>query len=680
MSLLHKAYAVFTEDASATQSIVCGRIACGRAIMPGEPRHSMGNQNANGLSKIVCGECRTHYLGLPTTIRRKNVAEATVVTASAAQDIRRSVNNARNRGATNSERRVTPIPAHQLEGGPSSGPFYSPVMPPPGFPRVAIPSSWGGASNFAPPGSQHSGYGSAKGYSDAHQHYPAQRELWAKKAYSGSPGETISIIMQVLHDIPGKFKKGAVVQNLSEGKSIPANSTPPYIIHVVMSIMKPLLANTTEGFKFNWTHLVVRDVHSWTNLAQEDKNHPYYYDRCLVTPSTKSKDRTKVFKRPKNPFFVALVIPFDQWDQYLTYAETVDVETEKQALSSRATATGRANSGVRSCRTTDSAWEDGVLKDSLESSDLELSAANKRQRRSTSISAPSTPPPSKKRIVPPEYVSPDRSKVWQALAIGGSSAIVHTPMTSERVEFFPLAECDLHKLLQSTEFSGGQFLTCDAQYAAQGSLTVEFRTSLGHGTFKTAHLGHLSLIHLPAQGLGRTRNTRVAAKRLYRSRSEKEGSPSDLIVRRFPAADEYARTLREANLLFWGVSIMTFTYSFINHFATQTDKELPFDIPSLRFVHAGVAVSHDHVTGNNIANTTSIRRTYILEELIDTDDSNEFVKYIHSGSAAPHLQPDDPLYDIAQFSHNMSNITKLEAQSFSPTYKVQKLYLQIRKS
>ena len=74
----------------------------------------------------------------------------------------------------------------------------------------------------------------------------------------------------------------------------------------------------------------------------------------------------------------------------------------------------------------------------------------------------------------------------------------------------------------------------------------------------------------------------------------------------------------------------------------------PFDIPELRFVYAGVAVSHDQVLGNNTANTSSVRRTYLLEELIDTEDEN-FVKFVHNGNALPLLEPEDPLYEIAQF-------------------------------
>ncbi|KAJ7214556.1 kinase-like domain-containing protein, partial [Mycena pura] len=106
--------------------------------------------------------------------------------------------------------------------------------------------------------------------------------------------------------------------------------------------------------------------------------------------------------------------------------------------------------------------------------------------------------------------------------------------------------------------------------------------------------------------------------------------------------------LQEANLLYWASSLMGFTYSFINYFISKAVGKPPFDIPELRFVYAGVAVSHDQVLGNNTANTSSVRRTYLLEELIDTE-AEDFVKFVHNGNALPLLEPEDPLYEIAQF-------------------------------
>ncbi|KAJ6474356.1 hypothetical protein C8R45DRAFT_834944, partial [Mycena sanguinolenta] len=147
---------------------------------------------------------------------------------------------------------------------------------------------------------------------------------------------------------------------------------------------------------------------------------------------------------------------------------------------------------------------------------------------------------------------------------------------------------------------------------------------IGIGTFKTAHIGRLSLIHLPKQGLGTVPNELVAVKRMYRRRTQ-NATTGNWVTSRFPPADEHAMAIQEANLLYWASSIMDFTYSFIHLFLSSTDEEPPFTIPQLRFVHAGVAVSHDQVAGTNLSNTSSIRRTYLVEEFID-EESDGFVK------------------------------------------------------
>jgi hypothetical protein len=56
-----------------------------------------------------------------------------------------------------------------------------------------------------------SGYKLANGYSAAHTVYESHRAAWAKKAYQGNLAETISILMQVLHEVSGK-PKGIIVK------------------------------------------------------------------------------------------------------------------------------------------------------------------------------------------------------------------------------------------------------------------------------------------------------------------------------------------------------------------------------------------------------------------------------------------------------------------------------------
>ncbi|KAF7349569.1 Alpha-type protein kinase domain-containing protein [Mycena sanguinolenta] len=206
---------------------------------------------------------------------------------------------------------------------------------------------------------------------------------------------------------------------------------------------------------------------------------------------------------------------------------------------------------------------------------------------------------------------------------------------------------------RSTSFLGSddaeitQFFTCDLARALQGSIIVEFSTNLGIGTFKSAHRGRLTLTHLPAQGLGTTPNELVAVKRMYRRRSNNVAAEKSVVTRYTPT-DEYAKTVEEANLLYWASSLMEFTYSAIDHFLSEASTHPPFEIPQLRFVRAGVAVCHDQVTGSNINNSSSIKRTYLVEEFIE-GGSDTFVKFVHNGDANPLLDAGEELYHIAEF-------------------------------
>ncbi|KAJ7769211.1 hypothetical protein DFH07DRAFT_736144 [Mycena maculata] len=134
---------------------------------------------------------------------------------------------------------------------------------------------------------------------------------------------------------------------------------------------------------------------------------------------------------------------------------------------------------------------------------------------------------------------------------------------------------------------------------------------------------------------------------MYKTRTNKT-DPKSSVITCYSPADEYAYTLQEANLLYWGSSLLGFTYLFIHHFISQASEKSAFVIPELCIVDAGVAVSRDQASRNNVANTSSLRRTYLVEELINTD-SEDFVKFVHNGNAVPLLAPEDLLYDIAQF-------------------------------
>jgi hypothetical protein len=110
-------------------------------------------------------------------------------------------------------------------------------------------------------------------------------------------------------------------------------------------------------------------------------------------------------------------------------------------------------------------------------------------------------------------------------------------------------------------------------------------------TFKTAQPAFLTLFHLAASGPGMHPNKCVPKVEAW------------VINRRMPEG-EHRRIIMEANVLFWATSIMAFT--FIPHFIDNTMHALPFVVPKVRFVHAGIAIVHDQVAGP-VTNKSSVR-------------------------------------------------------------------------
>ncbi|KAJ7146838.1 hypothetical protein C8R44DRAFT_600608, partial [Mycena epipterygia] len=174
---------------------------------------------------------------------------------------------------------------------------------------------------------------------------------------------------------------------------------------------------------------------------------------------------------------------------------------------------------------------------------------------------------------------------------------------------------------------------------------------LGIGMFKTAHPGHLSLVHLFADGIGTSPNEYIAVKRMYVQRSQRtEANPTGFVIGRLTAVDEFRKTLMEANVLLWATSIIRFTYSFIHHFIANSSHPPPFEIPEVRFVHGGVAVVYEQLNGPIVHGKSTICRSYLLEEVID-EQTDGFHKFINNGDAmpVPHITTNPALSALAEF-------------------------------
>ncbi|KAJ6459611.1 hypothetical protein C8R45DRAFT_1109479 [Mycena sanguinolenta] len=375
----------------------------------------------------------------------------------------------------------------------------------------------------------------------------------------------------------------------------------------------------------DWGRAVLREIAHRVDLGEEPPHDPYFHERC-ITGKPKGKDGVKTFKKPSKAFELALL------DDMKALQPSFD--SEDRSYSGSESSSSNARPAVRGYGLNTARFDN--------QGSVSTRGSSKRERSS---SVPKTPPQSKRRAVQ-IYQSPNREKLSNALLEGGSSnsqLCEQARTLSEQIEFFRITEHPLQELVLSVKCQG---FTCSLQDAAQGSLILESGKFLGIGTFKTASLGYLTLIHLGANGVGTKPAKCVAAKRMYVRRAKPtESNSNGWVMNRLMPTDEYRKTLMEANILPWANSMMRFTYSFIDHFIQISPLTPPFEIPHVRFVHAGVAVQ---LSGSVVPASSTIWRSYLIKEFID-EGQDGFHKFLNNGSAVPLLSKDNSVSALAEF-------------------------------
>ena len=113
--------------------------------------------------------------------------------------------------------------------------------------------------------------------------------------------------------------------------------------------------------------------------------------------------------------------------------------------------------------------------------------------------------------------------------------------------------------------------------------------------------------------------------------------------------DESQRLYREANILYWAITLLDLVYDYIDECITAAEHPPPFNIPRLRFVEAGLLFVHtDRSNGPQApggSRSGTVGMTYLAEEIIH----GEFFKYIHNGNASPRQFTDPDASEIAKF-------------------------------
>ncbi|KAG0709186.1 hypothetical protein DFH29DRAFT_870203 [Suillus ampliporus] len=455
-------------------------------------------------------------------------------------------------------------------------------------PDIAVPSSWGNTNAGQPGYSWGNTNAGQPGYSVNHVQYGAERECWAKQAYAVPPAETISLEVSAVRE-GGNRRKGArgiPFGNICEGKKdVDARIDAPGLIALALDTIWPKIQAFAGGFPWRQDQFIIRDG-GWVDLSNHPPRQPYFYSQC---------SRAMTFK-PKQ-FLLYVVVPTAQWEDYETWLDKA--EEERFSTHSRsAPSVKEVHSSLHSSAAADSSTVSSSEAPSSEVLfEVPSQAPVKRQFLHEITSVPSSPPLKKAAPAKVAFRSPDREQLREVLKSGGTANIDVQQMLTvqhEIIEFFPVPTRPLSVILKDPQLHAA--FRMDTELGHSGQLTVQTSTNdmLGTGGFKTAHPGFLTLFSAP-------------------------------------------ETLLEANVLYWARALLTFSYEYIDHCVSNTSEPPPFHIPRLRFVEAGLALSHDQVQpGHKSKSLTRMPQAgYLVEELI-TDD---FLKYIHNMDCNPMLDP-----------------------------------------
>ena len=160
------------------------------------------------------------------------------------------------------------------------------------------------------------------------------------------------------------------------------------------------------------------------------------------------------------------------------------------------------------------------------------------------------------------------------------------------------------------------------------------------GAFKIAHFGHTDI---PLFG----NSTQVCIKQTF---STSEYSKKHVV---YQGQTQATNLSVELNCLGWASALMDLVYKFMKKEECVRGSP-PFEVPQMRYVQAGLAISNDAEGRQN---------AYLLEEFINSDDPGWFVKYLNNNSAKPRKFKDEKLSIRAEFLSFSQHVQFIETGS-----------------
>ncbi|KAG2739151.1 hypothetical protein P692DRAFT_20756559 [Suillus brevipes Sb2] len=622
----------FTEDAFAKEDRLCQRPACGANIAKGDPCFYVATIEHGKPGCYVCGPCHERYQKKSATSVRPAVRPTPGFASG---------------GSSGFTGRGPPDP-HVIRQSVNAGQRKLSVNPPPVIPLshgwsefsagpdISVPSLWQASSQPT--------LHSSTGYTPHHAHYGLERDRWAKLSYAPPPSQTISLEISAVHE-GGSQKKGGhgtPFRYLRRKKDIDTQIDAPGLIKIALDTVYPKIQSFCPAFQWQYEEFIIRDSR-WVDLSGHHAREPYFYSQCVQAGRKGLK--SQIFKTKQ--FALMVVIPESQWCEYEEWTERAEEDEATRQAPMATTAISEASIDVFQGK--------DYLATEVPLPEVPLKRTHLHTASSLSSTSSSTSPPLKKAASANIFQSPDRNELKEALRSGGIANVdVQSvyDLQNENVQLYWIATRPMSEILEDSKYQSFMLHTAES---ATGQLTVDTSSAnlISRGGFKTAHPGWLTLAsHIPTTGLVSTPHQKVVVKRPFIKIFPPNGpSAGTYKVGCYAVADKLSKQFKEANVLYWANSLLDLTYAFVNRCVAASSNPPPFEIPRLRFIHAGLALSFlpgQMIIAKPGAKPCSVYAAFLLEELIP-GGPDAFVKFIHNTDCDPLLDPGEDGYSTALF-------------------------------
>ncbi|KAK7041178.1 hypothetical protein R3P38DRAFT_2512595 [Favolaschia claudopus] len=495
------------------------------------------------------------------------------------------------------------------------------------------------------------------GYSASHLYYRSDQERRAKQAFASPYKGSVEFRLCVMPENKTVAKLvGSVLECIKE---VPAHIGHADLLETGMRAITHEWRRFAGEYPLSSADVVMRDE-KWCLLIPKNPDVDIISDRFYVAP--KKPNMAPQFRTRK--IIINLHLPNEIHNAVLIYREEQH-ESEDRALvasveksiasnshepvtapaatvraapkgkgKSKSKGKGKAEGKGKGKEVEDSAIDQSVsVGYTLINSDGEeqgfplLLGASSSSSSMIQSKRPITPPrPSTKRPLPespgsPEVSREDMMRLVKRQTYSSKSELgAFLGQVSMVVVVHPMRLMSSLDELRDLDSGDWQNL-CTSSQAATLILHTDSRRQM-IGAFKIASFGSVSpgIFRLaPESGHA------VCAKQSYYKSTAKVGGMS--LVQHVPHDfQRQGKTLTmELRCLLWAHVLHSAVYGFTRRFLRENNKELPFTLPWMRFVHGALASS----TG-----ASTVPTLYLLEEVIDQSKEGAFRKYINNASAA----------------------------------------------